>query len=294
MSVFTIKLLALVTMVIDHSAYYLYGSSLIGHGLYFAMRTAGRIAFPLYAFLLVNGFEKTSDRGKYLSRLVLFAAVSQLPYTVVFSYENYSLSAVSGFTILWPWYVIAPAALAVCAVWYFCVRRDASVISLAAAFALAVVQLSAGGVCLLGFDTNVFYTLAVSLAGMSVLAMLANRPANIGQIGQTLACLAAFIICALCILPHSDYGWYGFALMMLLYLSRRSKYLQAAVLLVWCCAEYVVYIHNWPYFAAAALAVIPMLLYNGRRGRPVKLFFYMIYPLHLAVLGMLVLISAAL
>lgn len=291
MSVFTIKLLALVTMVIDHSAYYLYGSSLIGHGLYFAMRTAGRIAFPLYAFLLVNGFEKTSDRGKYLSRLVLFAAVSQLPYTVVFSYENYSLSAVSGFALLWPWYVIVPAALAVCAVWYFCVRRDASVISLAAAFALAVVQLSAGGVCLLGLETNVFYTLAVSLAGMSVLAMLANRPANIGQ---TLACLAAFIICALCILPHSDYGWYGFALMMLLWMSRRSKPMQAAVLLLWSYAEYAVYIHNWAYFAAAALAVIPVLLYNGRRGRPVKLFFYMIYPLHLAVFGMLVLVSAAL
>ena len=291
MSVFTIKLLALVTMVIDHSAYYLYGSSLIGHGLYFAMRTAGRIAFPLYAFLLVNGFEKTSDRGKYLSRLVLFAAVSQLPYTVVFSYENYSLSAVSGFALLWPWYVVVPAALAVCAVWYFCVRRDASVISLAAAFALAVVQLSAGGVCLLGFDTNVFYTLAVSLTGMSVLAMLANRPANIGQ---TLACLAAFIICALCILPHSDYGWYGFALMMLLWMSRRSKPMQAAVLLLWSYAEYAVYIHNWAYFAAAALAVIPVLLYNGRRGRPVKLFFYMIYPLHLAVFGMLVLVSAAL
>ena len=71
MSVFAIKILALVTMVIDHSAYYLYSSSLIGYGLYFAMRTAGRIAFPLYAFLLVNGFEKTSNRGKYLSRLCL-------------------------------------------------------------------------------------------------------------------------------------------------------------------------------------------------------------------------------
>lgn len=291
MSVFAIKLLALVTMVIDHTAFYLRSSSLIGSGLYFAMRTVGRLAFPLYAFLLVNGFEKTSDRGKYLSRLVLFAAVSQLPYTVVFSQENYRLSAVSGFALLWPWYVVATAGLAVCAVWYFCVRRDVSVLSLAAAFALAAVQLSAGGVCLLGFETNVFYTLAVSLAGMSVLAMLGSRPANFGH---ALACLAAFVICALCILSNSDYGWYGFALMIFLWLSRRSKHPQAVVLLLWCCAEYVVYIHNWAYFAAAALAVIPVLLYNGRRGRPVKLFFYMIYPLHLAVLGMLVLISAAL
>ena len=291
MSVFVIKLLALVTMVIDHTAFYLYSSSLIGSGLYIAMRTVGRIAFPLYAFLLVNGFERTSDRRKYLSRLVLFAAVSQLPYTVVFSRENYSLSAISGVTLLWPWYVIIPAVLAVCAVWYFCVRRDMSVFSLAAALALAVVQLSAGGVCLLGLDTNVFYTLAVSLAGMSVLRLLGSWPANFGHV---LGCLAAFIICALCILPNSDYGWYGFALMMFLYLSRRSRLFQAAVLLLWCYAEYVAYIHSWVYFAAAALAVIPVLLYNGRRGRPVKLFFYMIYPLHLAVLGVLVLIPAAL
>lgn len=290
MSVFAIKLLALVTMVIDHTAFYLYSSGLIRSGLYFSLRTVGRIAFPLYAFLLVNGFEKTSNRSKYLSRLVLFAAVSQLPYTMVFSHENYSLSAISGLALLWPWYVVAPALLAVCAVWYFCVRRDASVISLAAAFVIAAVQLSAGGVCLLGFETNVFYTLAVSLAGMSVLKLLVSRPANFGR---TVSLLAAFVICALCILPHSDYGWYGFALMLLLYLSRRSKYLQAAVLLLWCYAEYVVYIHSWAYFAAAALAVIPVLLYNGRRGRPVKLFFYMIYPLHLAVLGILVLISAA-
>ena len=39
---------------------------------------------------------------------------------------------------------------------------------------------------------------------------------------------------------------------------------------------------------------VDALIDNGRRGRPVKLFFYMIYPLHLAVLGVLVLISAAL
>ena len=116
MSVFAIKILALVTMVIDHSAYYLYSSSLIGYGLYFAMRTAGRIAFPLYAFLLVNGFEKTSNRGKYLSRLVLFAAVSQLPYTIVFSQENYRLSAVSGFALLWPWCSLcAPCGISACA-----------------------------------------------------------------------------------------------------------------------------------------------------------------------------------
>ena len=223
---------------------------------------------------------------------MLFAAVSQLPYTIVFSQENYRLSAVSGFALLWPWYIAVPAVLAVCAVWYFCVRRDTSVVSLAAAFMLAVVQLSAGGACLLGFETNVFYTLAVSLAGMSVLAMLVSRPANFGQ---ALACLAAFVICAICILPNSDYGWYGFCTddvpLVLSPLKNRFRQL--------CCCSGAM--PNTSFISTTGhtllpqhSAVIPVLLYNGRRGRPVKLFFYMIYPLHLAVLGVLVLISAAL
>lgn len=40
----------------------------------------GRIAFPIFAFMIVEGFYKTKSRGKYLSNLLIFAIISEVPY----------------------------------------------------------------------------------------------------------------------------------------------------------------------------------------------------------------------
>ena len=72
-----LKVIALVSMATDHCAYYLMEHDTL---LYEVMRCFGRIAFPVFAFLIAEGFRHTQNRMKYFLQLLGFAVISEVPW----------------------------------------------------------------------------------------------------------------------------------------------------------------------------------------------------------------------
>ena len=75
-----LKVIAMLSMTIDHIAYY-YGCN--NPYLYELMRTFGRIAYPTFAFLLAEGFVHTRNRQKYIGNMFVFALLSEVPWMLL-------------------------------------------------------------------------------------------------------------------------------------------------------------------------------------------------------------------
>lgn len=73
-----LKIVAMITMLIDHIAVV----GLAG-GNWEVFRCIGRIAFPIFAFQIVEGFLHTSNRKKYLGFIFVFALISEIPYNLI-------------------------------------------------------------------------------------------------------------------------------------------------------------------------------------------------------------------
>lgn len=68
----------MITMVIDHVGWLFFPDTEV-------LNIIGRISFPIFAFLIAVGSTKTKNINAYIRRLLLFGAISQLPY----SYMSY-------------------------------------------------------------------------------------------------------------------------------------------------------------------------------------------------------------
>lgn len=112
----TVKMIAIIAMLIDHIGAGVVGRYISSTGmpplnsaegmqwmseyggwmmLYTVLRMIGRLAFPIFCFLLVEGFEHTRDVKKYAVRLFAFCLISEIPFDLLFkgrvlefSYQN--------------------------------------------------------------------------------------------------------------------------------------------------------------------------------------------------------------
>ena len=75
MSSFVLKLIAAVSMLLDHAGILLFSGKEI-------FRILGRLAFPLYAYCLAEGFRYTRSRLKYFLRVFILGVLCQIVYTV--------------------------------------------------------------------------------------------------------------------------------------------------------------------------------------------------------------------
>lgn len=110
----TLKLIACVTMLIDHVGASIFWNVIPKQGLeafqafqlYQLMRIIGRVAFPIYCFLLAEGVHYTRNPKRYALRLAIGAVLSEIPFDFAFfggwtlDYQNVMLTLLLGFFAL--------------------------------------------------------------------------------------------------------------------------------------------------------------------------------------------------
>ncbi|MCL2565477.1 MAG: conjugal transfer protein TraX [Defluviitaleaceae bacterium] len=230
MSSFILKIAALSTMIIDHIGFAFIISS---------FRYIGRIAFPLYAFLIGEGCRHTSNIKRYLGRLLVFAFISEIPFDLLRSTRGGV--PIKSFT--------------------------------------DIIDMSA---------QNVFFTLF--FGALSIAVYLHVKKAK-GESFALIIGLSAMIICAyLADFIRADYGFMGVIIIALPAIAAEScplkdwkKFINIAVIAI--CLLFI-YNVDWQlgFLLASFVSLIFILIYNGRKGMPVKWAFYLTYPLHMAIL----------
>ena len=291
----TLKLIGIVTMLIDHIAAAIlvrmlrikWSDSL--YSAYTFMRSIGRLGFPIFCFLLVEGVGRTRNKTKYALRLGMFALLSEIPFDLAFSakvlefeYQNVF------FTLLF-------GMLALCA--YEFVSTHRIPVGLRAAFCtagavLAGVFLMRNAPVKIDFEDGQKDIFQIALEkwlmfaaiclGLLVLLLLyalfqkKRKPLEAWlNAGSDLAALASCMWAAN--LLKTDYAGMGVLTITVMYLFRKSNMLAMGG----GCAVLTAMSFNE---VTAFLAVVPAGYYNGRRGLKLKYFFYAFYPAHLLIL----------
>lgn len=259
-----LKILAVISMTVDHFGAVVISTIMALHPeisylplLYRFMRGFGRIAFPLYGYMLAEGFELTHNRSKYFKRIGLFALISEIPFDIALNLTMKQLSR--GQILHWSYQnVFFTLFLAFGAIWITAKLRESfgdtlSTYLAGLLFALAIGALAefircdygSGGVlgiyfCYLARELVVGHIQTPERAS----AALASRPALPIVTMVVVLVLCDFIVDHRAIMTNSE--WY------------------------------------------AMIAALLIMNYHGEKGRKQgKYFFYIVYPLQFLIFGII-------
>lgn len=197
-------------MVIDHVGAIFFPAE-------WTFRYIGRLAFPIFCFLLVEGVHYTHDIRRYMLRLGIFAVISEVPYDLAFHGE------------------------------------------------------------ILEFEgQNVFFTLFLGVMLLYLLEKGGEWPVKV---------LEVLLFMWIAVILKTDYSFKGILLISMFYFLRGYRWIKLAGGALWN------FLWNNPIQEYGVFSVIPLALYNGERGRSMKYFFYVFYPLHLTILFLIFKIS---
>ena len=246
------------------------------------MRCIGRFGFPIFAFLLVEGFIHTRDAKKYALRLGIFALISELPFNLAFSnvlfYPHYQNV----------FFTLTISIVALIFIKYFEDKDLGGCKPLCAV--LGIVGMITTGAflfrkCVFSAVLNFTHIKALDyvlplcvgvILAFIIIAATKDKDCNTkNTINMTMFVLAVAIVLAEGLL--TDYSGWGVFTVFVMYILRNKKTLAFSA----GCAALTV---MSPIEAFAFLMVPVVNKYNGKRGISLKYFFYAFYPVHLGLI----------
>ena len=303
----TLKIIALTVMLLDHAAVAILGRILIRQGylrimlntdpaayaawqsenmcilvLYWAMRLIGRLGFPIFCFLLIEGVRHTQNKVKYALRLGCFALISEIPFDLAirgeileFSYQNVFFTLFLGMVALCAYDFldsrVIPAYLqSVCLfggifvfgmyVTLFLHRNSQRLFGWYIG-PRALIRVMMVVFCIIAFLLGVYaYKLGLELAR--------SLAADLGVMGGMM--FAADLL-------KTDYAALGILTISVMYFFRKKPVRSMLA------GNIVLTLGELSEFTSFG-ALVPIALYNGKRGLKMKYFFYIFYPAHLLIL----------
>lgn len=265
-SSYQIKLFAVVFMTIDHLASY-------GHEIpffythYNLLRTIGRIAAPLFFFVLTESIAHTRSKSKFLLRLYLAAVGVGLFTTITNFFFGDTIGRFFQSNILFDYFYTALYIILIeqiiLAVKEKCLKRG--LLAVSGIVAIGIICL----LCVL-LDTISYSKLGLIPEHIWLLQDLINS-----FIASPLGPSYTILFILMGILMYFAKNKYGKAAVLVLvsgicYFGWNFEFLQNSII-------GLVIGGNQPYMI---LAVPLILLYNGEKGKGQKYFFYLYYPLH--------------